>query len=68
MLFDTKQKQMGPNQTYQVLHSKENHKQSKEATYRIENIHKRYNQQGINFQNIQTVHTTQLQKETKQSN
>ena len=64
-----KKTQMGPNQTYKLLHSKGNHKQNKKTIYRMgENIHKRCNQQGINFHNIQTAHTTQqLKKQITQS-
>ena len=51
---------MDPNQTYKLLHGKGNHKQNKKTTYGMgENICKRCNQQGLNFQNIQTAHTTQ---------
>ena len=51
---------MGPSQTYKLLHSKGNHKLNKKTTYRIgENICKWCNQRGLNFQNIQTAHTTQ---------
>ena len=51
---------MVPNQTYKLLHSKGNHKQNEKTTYRLgENIYKWCDQQGINFQNIQTAHTTQ---------
>ena len=54
---------MGPNQTYKLLHSKGNHKQNEKTTYRMgENICKRCDQRGLNFQNIQTAHTTQQQK------
>ena len=59
---------MGPYQTYKFLHSKENHKQNEKTTYRVgENIFKRYDWQGLNFQNIQKAHTTQQQKQTNQS-
>ena len=48
-----KNKQMGPNQTYKLLHSKWNHKQNKKTTYRMgENICKWINGQRINLQNI----------------
>ena len=51
---------MGPNQTYKLLHSKGNHKQNEKTTYGLgENICKQYDWQGLNFENIQTVHTTQ---------
>ena len=51
-----------------LLDSKGNHKQNKKANYRLEeNICKQCNQQGLNFQNIQTIHTTQ-QQENKQPN
>ena len=54
---------MGPNQTYKLLHSKGNHKQNKKISYRIEKcICHRSDGQGLNFQNIQTAHTTQQQK------
>ena len=54
---------MGPNQTYKHLYSNINHKQNKKTIYIMEeNICKQCNRQGINFQNIQTVHTTQQQK------
>ena len=50
---------MGPNQTYKHLHSKGNCKQNKKTAYRLgENISKLCDQQGLNFQNIQTVYTT----------
>ena len=42
--------------------------QNKKANYRLEeNICEKCNQQGLNFQNIQTIHTTQ-QQENKQPN
>ena len=48
----------GPNQIYKFFHSKWNHKQNEKTTYRKgENICKWWNQQWLNFQNIQTVHT-----------
>ena len=51
---------MGCNQTYKCLHSKGNHKQNENTTYRMgENICKGCNKQGLNFKNIQTAHTTQ---------
>ena len=54
---------MGPNQTYKLLHSRGNHKQNKNTTYRMgENICKRCDPQGLNSQNIQTAHTTQQPK------
>ena len=60
-----KNKQMGPNQTYMLLHSKGNHKQNEKTTNRMgENNCKWYDQQRINFQNIQITHTTK-QWETK---
>ena len=62
-------KQMGPNQTYKLLYSKGNHKQNEKTIYRMgKNICKRCDWQGLNFQNIQTAHTTQQQKkQTTQS-
>ena len=55
---------MGPNQTYKLLYSKINHKQNEKTTYGLgENICKRCNWQRLNFQNIQTAHTTQQQQQ-----
>ena len=43
-----------------VLHSKENHKQNKKITLRMEeNICKQINQQRINLQNIEAAHVAQ---------
>ena len=54
---------MGPNQIYQILHSKGNHKHNEKTTYRLgKNICKRCDQQGLNFQNIRTAHTTEQQQ------
>ena len=51
---------MRPNQTYNLLHSKGNHKQNEKIIYRMgKYICKGCNQQGFNFQNIQTAHITQ---------
>ena len=51
------------------MHSKGNHKQDEKTTYGMgENICKLCDRQGINFQNIQTAHTTQQQKETQLKN
>ena len=51
---------MGPSQTYKLLHSKGNQKQHEKTIYGLrENICKGWSQQGLNFQNIQTDHTTQ---------
>ena len=48
-----KNKQMGPNETSKLLHSKGNHKQDEKTTLRMgENIWKRINGQRINLQNI----------------
>ena len=48
-----KNKQMGPNETSKLLHSKGNYKQDKKATLRMgENICKRINEQRVNLQNI----------------
>ena len=59
---------MGPNQTYMLLHSKGNHKQNEKTTYRLGgNIYKWCNRQGLNFQNIQTDHLTQQQKNKQPS-
>ena len=50
--------------TYKLLHSKGKHKQNEsKTTYGVgENI---CNQQGLNFQNIQSAHTTQQQQKSK---
>ena len=54
---------MGPNQTWKLLHSTGNHKQNEKKTYRMgESIFKLGNWQGINFQNIQTAHIAQNQR------
>ena len=51
---------MGPNQTYKLLQSIGNHKQNEKTPYGLgEDILQQYDQQGIDFQNIQTAHTTQ---------
>ena len=51
---------MGPNQTYKIFDSEGNHKQNKMTTYKMgENICKRNERQGLNFQNTQTAPTTQ---------
>ena len=51
---------MRPNQSYKLLHSKGNHKQNEKTTYRLaENTGDQRDWQGLNFQNIQTAHTTQ---------
>ena len=51
---------MRPNQTYNLLHSKGNHKQNEKIISRMgKYICKGCNQQGFNFQNIQTAHITQ---------
>ena len=64
-----KQKQMVPNQTHKLLHSKRNHKQNEKTTLWMgENICKWCEWQGLDFQNIQIAHTTQKQnKQTTQS-
>ena len=55
--------QMGPNQAYKLLYSKGNQKQNEKTIYRIgENMYQWCNWQGLNFQNIQTVHTVQQQQ------
>ena len=50
------------------MHSKGNDKQNEKTTYRMgENICKWCDLQGINFQNIQTAHTTQYKRKNPQS-
>ena len=57
---EIKAKQMGSNQSYKLLHNKGNHQQNKKTTYKTgKNICKWCHQKGLNFQNIQTAHTTQ---------
>ena len=67
---------MGPNQTYKLLYSKGNYQKKKRKKERKENTAacgmgenscKWCNWQGINFQNIQTTHTIQQEK-NKQPN
>ena len=54
------------NQTYKFLHSRGNHKQNEKTTYKLEEIIcKLYDQQRVNFQNIQTADTTQYQRTTQ---
>ena len=58
-----KNKQMGPNQTYELFQSKGKHKQNEKTSYRMrENICKWCDWLGLNFQNIPTAHTTQQQR------
>ena len=62
----SRNKQMGPSQTYKLLHSKGNYKQNEKISYKMgENICERCDQQRVNIQNIQTALVTQYQK-TKQ--
>ena len=61
-------KQMGPNETSKLLHSKGNHKQDAKTTLRMgENICKWSNGQRINLQNLQAAHAAQYPK-NKQPN
>ena len=54
----SKNKQMGPNQTYKIFHSKGNHKQNKKTIYEMrENICKQ-----CDWLTFQTACTTQKQK------
>ena len=63
-----KVKQIGPNQTYKLLHSKGNHKKGEKTTLRMgENICTGSNWQRVNLQNIQAAHAAQYQK-NKQPN
>ena len=62
-------KQVGPNQTYKLLHSKGHNKQNEKTTYRMgENVCKQCDRQWLNFQNMRTAHTTQQQQQQKQPN
>ena len=55
---------MGANQTCKLLHSKGNYKLNWKTAYKMgENSCKRCNWQEINFQSIQTAHTTQQKQE-----
>ena len=51
------------------MHSKGNYKPNEKKTEGLgENIHKWCDWQGLDFQNIQTAHTTQYPKKLKQPN
>ena len=51
---------------HKFLHNNGNSKQNEKTTYGVgANICKSCYQQGLNFQNIQTAHTTQYQKKKK---
>ena len=68
MKIKNKNKQMGPNETSKLLHSKGNHKQNEKTTLRMgENICKRSNGQRINLQNTQAAHAAQYQKKKKKT-
>ena len=55
---------MGPNQTYELLHTKGKHKQKETTTYRMgENICKQCDWKGLNFQNMKTAYSTQQQQQ-----
>ena len=60
---------MGPDQTYKLFPSKGNHRKIKLKRQPTEwkDICKRCNQKGPNFQNIQTDHLTQQQKNKQPS-
>ena len=60
-----KETPMGAYQIYKLLHSKGNHKKTTYGTG--ENICKRCDWQGLNFQNIQTAHTTQNKAKKKKN-
>ena len=60
---------MGLSQIYKLLYSKGNSKQNEKTTYRTgENICKLYEQQALNFQNIQTVYTISKKQTTQLKN
>ena len=45
------------------MHSKGYHKENKKTTYGLgENIYKKWTDTGVNFQNMQTAHAAQYQK------
>ena len=57
----SKNKQMGPNETYKLLHNKGNYKQGEKTALRLgENNSKWSNRQRINLQNIQATPPAQL--------
>ena len=58
---------MGANQIYKLLQSKINHRENKKTIYGLgETICKWWDQQGLNFQNIQQ-HIQRNIKQTKQT-
>ena len=62
-----KNKRMGPNQIYKLLHSIGIHKQNEKTNYRMGgNICKWCDQQGLNFQNIQTTQSKNGERRPKQ--
>ena len=65
-----KNKQMGPNQTYKLLHSKGNHKQNQKTTYTMgeNSCCKQCNGQGLNLQNIPKNSYNSTTKKPKQLN
>ena len=61
-----KNKQMGPNQTWKVLHSKGNHQQNESTFYEMgEHASKWCNKQGFNFQNTQSSYNSASKKTPK---
>ena len=60
---------MKPNQIYELLHSKGNHKENRKTVYGMgEGICKQCDEKWLNFQNKQIAHTAQYQKKPKQPN
>ena len=59
---------MRPNQAYKLLHSKAKHKQNKDNLQNGRTYLKQCDEQGPNFQNIQTAHKTQNLKTTQSQN
>ena len=60
---DRTHKQMGPNETQKLLHSKGNYKQGEKTALRLgENNSERSNRQRINLKNRQATPPAQLQK------
>ena len=63
-----KSKQVEPNQTYKLLHSKGKYKQNEKTTYRMgENISGQCYWRGLNFLNTQTAYIMQQQQQQQQT-
>ena len=68
MVRKQKQKETDGTKWNKTFYSEGNHQQEKKKTYwRAEDICKSYVRQKVNIQNIERVHTSQLQNKTKNS-